>query len=211
MRRSSSGAGKTLAAAAEARATGAVTAVGSGVTSGLFSSAACSDRPARICVADRGSSRVWKNTQAGGVVAASRRAAVTGKRAGAKRCAAIPASAFCELPGRAKTAIGTVRKMSCQRRQYGNCARLSPPISQTNRRPREAPAQRPQRVGGVGRCRAAPRCRVTRMRRSAAATAVRLAQALLERRHAGRGLQRVLRRHQPPDLVELEPAPAPAG
>ncbi len=64
---------------------------------------------------------------------ARRRAAVAGTRAPAKRIAAIPASAFNELRGRSKTAIGTARKMSCQRFQCGSWARLSPPISQTNR------------------------------------------------------------------------------
>ena len=46
---------------------------------------------------------------------------------------AAPDNAFAVRPGRAKTAIGTVRKISCHRFQYGNCARLSPPISQTKR------------------------------------------------------------------------------
>jgi hypothetical protein len=53
-------------------------------------------RSARIRVADRGSSRLWKNTQAGGSISASRRAADTGTRRRAKRLAGTPASAFKE-------------------------------------------------------------------------------------------------------------------
>src|SRR5204863_6982227 len=108
-------------------------AVGSALTAGLVSFRVGNNRSPRIRVAERGSSRVWKNTQAGGGIAASRRADAGGRRQRAKRRAGIPASALHEAPGLAKTAIGTVRKMSCHCFQYGNCARLSPPISQTKR------------------------------------------------------------------------------
>ena len=50
----------------------------------------------RIRVAERGSSRLWKNTQAGSSISANRRAADTGTRRRAKRLAGSPASAFKE-------------------------------------------------------------------------------------------------------------------
>ena len=53
-------------------------------------------RSDRIRVAERGSSRVWKNTQAGGFISANRRAASAGTRCRAKRFAAMPESAFKE-------------------------------------------------------------------------------------------------------------------
>ena len=51
---------------------------------------------ARSRVAERGSSRLWKNTQAGGFISASRRAADTDTRCRAKRLAGSPASALKE-------------------------------------------------------------------------------------------------------------------
>src|SRR5215469_10026497 len=49
-----------------------------------------------MLVAERASSGVWKNTHAGGLISASRRAAVIEMRHRANRCAAAPESAFKE-------------------------------------------------------------------------------------------------------------------
>ncbi len=112
--------------------------------------------------------------------------------------------------GRSKTAIGTVRKMSCHRFQYGSWARLSPPISQTKSDARKAPAQCLQRVGGVGRAEPSLDAADPDAPVGGGDTGSRF-QALGEGRHAGGRLQRVLRRYQPPHLVEIEAAAAPAG
>src|SRR6266446_2195981 len=76
-------------------------AVGSALTEGLVSIREWKRRTPRFRVAERVSSGVWKITQAGGGIDASRRADAGGTRQRAKRRAGFPARAFAEAPGRA--------------------------------------------------------------------------------------------------------------
>ena len=145
-----------------------------------------------------------RKTQAGGGVAAGRRRHRPGRQPEAGRALwppgrRAPASAS---PGRLKTAIGRVAAMRCQSRQRWKLARLSAPIIQTAVDAGQARQQAGQRLGRIGRA---------ELGLDAGDPDARMAGDGLGGGDAagevvgGRiGFQRVLRRDQPPDLIEAE-------
>ena len=93
----------------------------------------------------------------------------TGKRAGAKRCAAIPASAFCELPGGRKRRSGRCERCPATAANMGIARGCRHPSARRTGARGKPPAQRLERVGGVGCVPSRASMSLTRMRRSAAA------------------------------------------
>ena len=126
-------------------------------------------------------------------------------RAGAKRCAAVPASAFASCRAGRKRRSGRCGRWPATDANMG----IAPGCRHPSAR-RIACAESAGAAPGACRrcrCRAEPGLDVAdpdardRRRRPAPP-----GQALVERRHAGSRLQRVLRRDQPPHFVEPETA-----
>ncbi len=100
--------------------------------------------------------------------------------------------------------MGTVSKIARQRCHLAIWMRLSAPISQTKRTSGARAAKRLDRIGGV--LAAEPGLDIgdddAPVR---AGDRPGLGEALGQGRHAVGGLKRVLRRDEPPDLIEIEP------
>ena len=93
---------------------------------------------------------------------------------------------------------------SRQPRHWANWGRMSAPVSQTKRALGIGAAQRPHRVEGEARAQH-QLGRIDADARMAADDLARAGDAGRQRLHAVVGLERVLRRDQPPHLVEPEP------
>ena len=74
--------------------------------------------------------------------------------------------------------------------------------------PAESAAAAPSPCRSCNACRARCSISLTMDARMAPPAARALARRVAQRRHAGAGLQRILRRHQPPDIIELRAASA---
>ena len=107
-------------------------------------------RAARICVAERGSSRVWKNTQAGGRVAASRRAAVSGSACRREAMRRDPGKRFLRAAGPGENGDRNGAEDVLPPTPIWELHEVVATHQPHKSRPREAPAQRQQRVGRIG-------------------------------------------------------------
>ncbi len=107
------------------------------------------------------------------------------------------------FPGAPRRRPEPRKKSACQRRQRGICTRLSLPISQTKRVSGKR-CFRARRLSMVNRVPSSASMPVAIMRGWRFARRCRRLEPFGEARHAARWLERILRTHQPPHIVEAK-------